>query len=265
MNESATKLKIDELLDRASQAISEGDRATASGLARRVLSMDSGNADAEELLAMPVEHGEIRRLTLLFADLVDSTELSTRVDPERYRTAVGLFKERVRDVIARYDGHISSTKGDGLLCVFGHPTAHENDVERAVLAGLDIAGETARLSDRIQRQFGFEIAVRVGIHRGVSYLDVEQDDVYGLAANMAARVSGLAPPGEVVVSSAVEALIGHLFDTHQLPARFVKGVPTRCWTDPPLSRVVSPCETVSYRRSSRPAKPAVRRRTSTAW
>lgn len=226
MSESAPRRKIDELLDRAFKAISEGDHATASGLAERVLSIDRGNTDAEELLAAPVEHGEIRRLTLLFADLVDSTELSTRIGPETYRTVVGLYRERVRDVIDQYGGHIGSTKGDGLLCVFGHPTAHENDVDRAVLAGLDIARDVSRLSDRIQRQFGFEIAVRVGVHRGVAYLDVEQDDVYGLAANMTARVSGLAPPGRVVVSAAVKSLVGDHFELHELPARPVKGIET---------------------------------------
>jgi len=224
VSDSVPRSKIDELLDRAFKAINEGDRATASVLAERVLSIDRGNADAEDLLSAPVEHGEIRRLTLLFADLVDSTELSTRIGPETYRTAVGRYKERVRDVVDRFGGHIGSTKGDGLLCVFGHPAAHENDVERAVLAGLDISREISRLSERIERSFGFEIAVRVGVHRGVAYLDIEQDDVYGLAANMTARVSGLAPPGRVVVSAAIESLIRDRFELHKLPPRPVKGI-----------------------------------------
>ena len=86
---------------------------------------------------------------------------------------------------------MASTKGDGLLVVFGHPRAHEDDARRALHAGLDIAREVAVLSERVQQRFGFTIEVRVGIHRGVVYLDLEQDDVYGLAANLAARVSGL--------------------------------------------------------------------------
>jgi class 3 adenylate cyclase len=216
--------KIDELLDRAFAAISEGDHATASVLAEQVLSIDRGNSDAEDLLAAPLDHGEIRRLTLLFADLVDSTALSTRIEPEVYRTAVGRYKDRVRDVIDRYGGYLGSTKGDGHMCVFGHPTAHENDVERAVLAGMDITREVARLSERLRRRFGFEIAVRVGVHRGTAYLDLEQNDVYGLAANMTARVCGLAPPGTVVVSAAVESLIRGNFELQELPAQSVKGI-----------------------------------------
>ena len=217
-----SQTKIDELLDRAFKAISEGDRATASVLAERVLSIDNSNAEAEDLLSAP--HGEIRRLTLLFADLVDSTALSTRVEPEMYRAAVRRYKEQVREIVDRFGGHVCSTKGDGLMCVFGHPTPHENDVERSVLAGLDITREIDALSDRIKRRFGFDIAVRVGVHRGAAYLDIEQDDVYGLAANLTSRVSGLAPPGAVVVSASVATLIGERFELEEMPAQYVKGI-----------------------------------------
>ena len=117
----------------------------------------------------------------------------------------------------RYEGHVGSTKGDGLLAVFGHPTAHEDDVRRAVLAGLEITREVARLSEQAKRRFGIEINVRVGVHRGLVYLDTAQDDVYGLAANLAARVSGLAPPGAVVVSDAVEPLIRDAFELEARP------------------------------------------------
>ena len=181
------------------QAINSGDRATASALAHQVLAVDSGNQDAEDLLATPAAGtGELRRLTILFADVVDSTALSTRIEPEIYRTVIGRYRQQVNDIVNRYEGHVFSTKGDGLLAVFGHPKAHENDVRRAVQAGLDITREVDRLSTQVRSRFGFEISVRAGIHRGLVYLDVEQDDVYGLGANLASRVSGLAPPGCVV-------------------------------------------------------------------
>jgi class 3 adenylate cyclase len=215
---------IDELLDRAFEAISRGERTAAHDLAEQVLAIDRGNIDAEGLLAAPSDHGEIRRLTIMFADLVDSTALSTRVEPEIYRAAVGRYKEQVRKIVDRYEGHVASTKGDGLLVVFGHPRAHEDDVRRAVHAGLDIARDVAVLSERIQQRFGFTIQVRVGVHRGVVYLDLEQDDVYGLAANLAARVSGLAPPGGVVVSAAVESLTRKHFELQQLKPQPVKGI-----------------------------------------
>ncbi|RDH76011.1 adenylate/guanylate cyclase domain-containing protein [Mycolicibacterium moriokaense] len=221
MNQPDHRPTIDELLDRAVQATNRGDREAAEFLAGQVLALDSTNVDAEELLAAPSEKGEIRRLTIMFADLVDSTELSTRIEPETYRTVVGRYRDEVRKNVAGYDGHIAFTKGDGLLAVFGHPHAHENDVHRATSAGLDIVRSVAELSDRVRRQFEFDINVRVGIHRGIVYLDTEQDDVYGFAANLAARVCSLADPGTVAVSGAVEPLIS---DTFELQARIPKSV-----------------------------------------
>jgi class 3 adenylate cyclase/DNA-binding Lrp family transcriptional regulator len=215
---------VDDLLDRAFVALAQGDRATANLLAGQVLAVDRGNPDAEDLLAAPVDSGEIRRLTIMFADLVDSTALSTQVEPEVYRTVVGRYKELVRDAIGRYEGHIGSIKGDGLLIVFGHPIAHENDAQRAVQAGLDITRGVVDLSERVRLRFGFDIHVRVGIHRGVVYLDLEQDDVYGLAANLAARVSGLAPPDGVVVSTAIEPMARGHFELVRQPAQQVKGI-----------------------------------------
>jgi class 3 adenylate cyclase len=170
---------IDELLDRAVAAINRGDRVAASALADQVLVVDGGNAEAEDLLTAPGDAGEIRRLTILFADLVDSTVLSTRVEPETYRMLVGRYREQVDQVVDRFGGHVGSAKGDGLLAVFGHPAAHEDDVRRAVLAGLEITREVARLSAQAKRRFGIEITVRVGVHRGLVYLDTAQDDVYG--------------------------------------------------------------------------------------
>jgi class 3 adenylate cyclase/tetratricopeptide (TPR) repeat protein len=215
---------IDELLDRAVAALNRGDRATATVLAGRVLAVDHENTDAEDLLAAPADGGEIRRLTILFADLVDSTALSTRLEPERYRTLVGRYREQALQIVDRYEGHLCSTKGDGLLAVFGHPIAHENDVCRAVQAGLEITREVFRISEQAQRRFGVEIAVRVGVHRGLVYLDTIEDDVYGLAANLAARVSGLAPAGSVVVSDAVDPLVRNSFELEPRPAAKVKGV-----------------------------------------
>ena len=217
--------EIDELLDQAIQAANSGDRATASALAEQVLTVDAGNQDAEDLLCTPLAGtGELRRLTILFADVVNSTALSTRIEPEIYRTVIGRYRQQVDEIVNRYEGHVFSTKGDGLLAVFGHPSAHENDVRRAVQAGLDITREVDRLSDRVRARFGFDIAVRVGVHRGMVYLDVAQDDVYGLGANLAARVSGLAPPGGVVVSAAVAPLVADHFDLESRAAQPVKGI-----------------------------------------
>ncbi|BBY65146.1 ATP-binding protein [Mycolicibacterium helvum] len=215
---------IDDLLERAVRAINEGDRATADELAGQVLAVDRTNPDAEELLATPVGSGEIRRLTVLFADLVDSTALSMRIEPEVYRTVVGRYRDVVGNIVAHYEGHIGSIKGDGLLAVFGHPKAHEDDTHRSVLAGLDIVREVADLSARAERRFGFDIDVRVGIHRGVVFLDIDQDDVYGLGANLAARICSLAQPGTVSVSTAIEELVRANFEMAECPPQRVKGM-----------------------------------------
>ncbi|CAN5783603.1 adenylate/guanylate cyclase domain-containing protein [soil metagenome] len=235
MTEPEQPSRIDELLDLAFQAIEAGDRNTANELAEQVLALDHGNPEAEDLLAAPIGQGEIRRLTIMFADLVDSTALSTRVEPEVYRTVVGRYRDDVIRIVRTYEGHIGSTKGDGLLAFFGHPHAHEDDVRRAVQAGLDITREVASLSSRVRRRFGFDINVRVGIHRGIVYLDTAQDDVYGLAANLAARVCSLADPGTVSVSEAIEPLISATFELQARIPMPVKGV------DDPLRhfRVVS--------------------------
>ena len=218
------RASIDGLLDRAVSAINSGDREAATALAGEVLAMDGTNPDAEDLLAAPDDTGEMRRLTIMFIDLVESTQLSTRLEPELYRMLVGKYRELVTRTIERYEGHVASTKGDGILVMFGHPVAHENDLHRAVRAGLDVICEVGRLSEQAQRRFAEGVDVRVGIHRGLVYLDIAQDDVYGLGANLAARVSSLAPPGSVVVSDVVASLIGDAFDMERREPASVKGI-----------------------------------------
>lgn len=121
--------QIGRLLDDAIAAVNTGDLATAHGLAEQVLREDSRNREASELLATEnASEGELRRLTILVCDLVGSTELSDRLEPERYRTLVNRYQRLTRDVIQdRYEGHIVSVKGDGFLSVFGYPHAHEDD------------------------------------------------------------------------------------------------------------------------------------------
>ena len=152
---------IDDLLDQAVAAINRGDRATATALADHVLAVDHGNTEAEDLLTAPDDRGEIRRLTILYVDLVDSALLASRATLDTYGLLVGRYHDVVLDIVNRFDGHIGSLTGEGLLAVFGYPRAHEDDVRRAVLAGLEITREVARLSAQAQRRFGIEIAVRV--------------------------------------------------------------------------------------------------------
>lgn len=168
--------------------------------------------------------GEIRRLTMFFADLVDSTALSTQVEPEIYHLVVRRYREQVLRIVDEHGGHIGSTKGDGLLAIFGYPNAREDDACRAVQAGLEITREVARLSDQSQRRFGFGVAVRVGIHVGRVYLDAAQGDFSGLAANVAAGISGHSPPRSVVVSGTAAVLIRNDFELEAREPVAVKGM-----------------------------------------
>lgn len=127
-------------------------------------------------------------------------------------------------MVTGYDGRIGSTKGDGLLAVFGHPVARVSDSVRAVRAGLEITREVLRLSDQSQRRFGFGVDVRVGVHRGLVYRDAIQGDFSGTAANVATGISGLAPPGAIVVSDSVETLIRNDFELASCAPAAVKGI-----------------------------------------
>jgi class 3 adenylate cyclase len=214
------RASIDSLLDRAVSAINSGDREAATALAGEVLAMDGTNNDAEDLLAAPDDTGEMRRLTIMFIDLVESTQLSTRLEPELYRMLVGKYRELVTRTIERYEGHVASTKGDGLLVVFGHPVAHENDVHRAVRAGLDITREVRGLSEHAQRRFGVGVDIRVGAPRaGVSRRRPGRR--LWLGAN---RRAG--PPGAARVGGGFRRrglLIADAFDMERREAALVKG------------------------------------------
>ena len=167
--------------------------------------------------------GELRRLTIIFSDVVESTELSGRWDPETYRGLMGDYRSACREVIeARFEGHIVQVKGDGILAIFGFPVAHENDAERAVRAGLALVRAVANLSarDGVDTQLG----VRVGVHHGPLYVDFDEDDVYGLAANVGARLQSIAAPGTVVVSEEVRELIGERFTIEAGEPQNVKGL-----------------------------------------
>jgi class 3 adenylate cyclase len=217
---------IDQLLERAVGALNRGDLRIAHDLAEEVLAADASNRDAAALLDVesPAD-GELRRLSLLFCDLVGSTELSARHDPERYRTLVKRYKAVCREVIDdRYLGHISHFAGDGLLAVFGLPTPHENDAERAVRAGLDIVRELRALSAEVNAAWAEQLEARAAVHKGLVFVDLGEDEVYGLAANVAARLQGLAAPGTVVVSEEVHEIVGALFETVAEAAQRVKGV-----------------------------------------
>ncbi len=217
---------IDQLLDRASAALQQGDLRMARELASEALAAESANVDAGDLLTASLTMGgELRRLTILFCDLVESTALSGRLDLEIYRGIVGRYKSICRRVIEdRYGGHIAQVKGDGILAVFGMTTVREDDANRAVRACLDVMGELRLFSSETERVIGEQVSARAAVHHGLVFADETEDEIYGLAANVAARLESLAEPGTVVVSKEVLRLVERLFVIEPMTAQYVKGV-----------------------------------------
>src|SRR5262249_4166246 len=123
--------------------------------------------DARPSAAPRTLEAERRQLTVMFCDLVESTQLSGQLDPEVYREVVRAYQRVCSEVITRFDGHTAQLLGDGLLVYFGYPHAHEDDAHRAVRTGLGILSAMEDLHLRLQREKGIQLAIRVGIHTGL--------------------------------------------------------------------------------------------------
>src|SRR6266851_6835401 len=150
--------------------------------------------------------GERRHLTVLFCDLVGSTEIASRLDPEEWREIVGEYHRAAAQAIERFGGHVAQYLGDGVMAYFGWPEAHDNDAERAARAGLAILDAIAKLSEQSGRQ---KLSARVGIDSGAVVVGAgvgKEADVFGDAPNIAARVQAVAASGSVLISA----------DTHRL-------------------------------------------------
>src|SRR4029450_12281909 len=115
----------------------------------------------------PPLDAERRQLTVMFCDLVDSTKLSSQLDPEEYREVVRAYQSACTEVITRFDGHIAQLLGDGLLVYFGYPQAHEDDSHSAIRRGLGILNAMGHLNTRLQQAKGVPLAIRIGVHTGL--------------------------------------------------------------------------------------------------
>ena len=171
--------------------------------------------------------------TVMFCDLVGSTALSARLDPEDMWEVIRAYRAACARVIATYDGMIARFVGDGIFAYFGYPRAHEDDAERAVRAGLDIIAAMGAL-ERAQERVEVRIAIATGlvvVGDLVSGEASEQQATVGDAPNVAARLQSLAEPGAVVVAASTRALLGDLFTFRSLGRREVKGIsePIAVW------------------------------------
>jgi class 3 adenylate cyclase/predicted ATPase len=167
----------------------------------------------------------------MFCDLVGSTPLAQRLDPEELREVLRSFQREVAGVISGYRGHVARYMGDGLLVYFGYPQAHEDDPRRAVSAGLGILEAIGRLREKYASDSRVGLAVRIGIHTGLVVLGemgtgerVEHGDVVGETPNLAARLQGEAEPDSIVISETTFRLVQGFFNCEPLGARNLKGI-----------------------------------------
>jgi class 3 adenylate cyclase/predicted ATPase len=187
-----------------------------------------------------IPDAERRQLTVLFCDLVDSTALSSQLDPEELREVVRAYQDTCAKVIARFEGHIAQYLGDGLLVYFGYPTAHEDDAQRAVRAGLGMVEAIGQLNTRLEeeglrpaptqsRQRGVQLAVRLGVHTGLVVVGEvgggtrQEQLALGETPNLAARLQGLAAPNTLVISATTFQLLGGFFACQPLGTPPLKG------------------------------------------
>jgi class 3 adenylate cyclase len=172
---------------------------------------------------------ERRQLTVLFCDLVDSTTLSSQLDPEELREVVRAYQDTCAKVIARFEGHIAQYLGDGLLVYFGYPLAHEDDAQRAVRAGLGIVEAIGQLNTRLKEERGVQLAVRLGVHTGLVVVGEvgggtrQEQLALGETPNLAARLQGIAAPNTLVISAATLHLLGGFFAYQSLGTLLLKG------------------------------------------
>jgi len=195
---------------------------------------DPASAATAPVDAPPPGRAERRRLTVLFCDLVGSTALAGRLDPEDMRELTRRYQDAVAGVVVRYDGYVAKFLGDGVLAYFGWPQAHENDAERAVRAGTEMVSAVTA----IRLEDGDTLRARVGMATGevvvgdlVSKGGLDAQAVTGETPNLAARLQEVAGPDAVLVDAATRQLIGDAFDLTPLGAQSLKGFakPVPAW------------------------------------
>ena len=183
------------------------------------------------------DQAERRQLTVVFCDLVDSTALSRRVDPEDLQDIVRRFLDGCTQAVGRFNGYIAKYMGDGMLVYFGYPQAHEDDAERAVHAGLAILDRVKTLNQDTPHP-EFEIAARIGIATGPVVVgevmgqdNAKERSVFGETPNLAARLQALAQPNQLIIDPVTKRHVGNAFDCTDLGTVTLKGfdTPVQAW------------------------------------
>jgi class 3 adenylate cyclase len=182
--------------------------------------------------ASPDDRAERRQVTVMFSDLVGSTALSARMDPEDLRALISAYQKCVAETVQRFGGFVAKYMGDGVLIYFGYPQAHEDDAERAVRAGLELVAAVSDLKTHAPLQ------TRVGIATGLVVVGdligsgaSQEQAIVGETPNLAARLQGVAEPNKVVLAEGTRKLLGSLFELEDLGPQELKGVTSavRAW------------------------------------
>src|SRR5271166_3852542 len=211
-----------------------GDRRRLLAAIAALGSMPAGEAAAQNAGSAAKPEAERRQVTVMFCDLVGSTALASRLDPEDMRGILGAYCGCCADLITKAGGFVAKYLGDGVLAYFGYPLAHEHDAEHAVQAGLALVEAAPKLTTAA----GAPLQVRVGIATGLVVVGdligagaAQEQAVVGETPNLAARMQALAEPGAVVIADATRRLLGNLFELKDLGARDLKGIagPARAW------------------------------------
>jgi class 3 adenylate cyclase/predicted ATPase len=180
----------------------------------------------------PQDIAERRQVTVVFSDLVGSTALSARMDPEDLREVISAYQKCVAETVQRFGGFVAKYMGDGVLIYFGYPQAHEDDAELAVRAGLELVAAVTALKSPVPLQ------TRVGIATGLVVVgdligsgEAQERGIVGETPNLAARLQGIAEPNMVVIADGTRQLIGDLFELQYLGSKDLKGIagPVRGW------------------------------------
>jgi class 3 adenylate cyclase/tetratricopeptide (TPR) repeat protein len=205
-----------------------GLRNDASGKAPSVDAATTSDTPS----AHPEDRAERRQVTVMFSDLVGSTALSARIDPEDLREVISAYQKCVAEIVGRFGGLVAKYMGDGVLIYFGFPQAHEDDAERAVRAGLELVATVGALRTHAPLQTRIGIAtglVVVGdlIGSGAS----QEQAIVGETPNLAARLQGMAEPNSVVIAESTRKLLGNLFQLEDLGGQDLKGISgtVRAW------------------------------------
>ena len=211
-----------------------GDRRKMLRAIANLQAVDAPIAVATAASATPrrADTAERRQVTVMFSDLVGSTALSARMDPEDLRDVISAYQKSVAETVQRFGGFVAKFMGDGVLVYFGYPQAHEDDAERAVRAALELVAAVSGLKTHAALQ------TRVGIATGLVVVGdligsgaSQEQAIVGETPNLAARLQGVAAPNSVVIAESTRKLVGNLFELEDLGAQDLKGIAghARAW------------------------------------